>query len=1539
MSGNYLREKGIKYSKAKKLAEKLGVEFNLKWQRLSAKALDEALERYKAMAKYVRENGREYLHTYYVSYTAEDRHEDGEGELKLFEDEITIFSYKPELSNQEAYEKIVEVLEMKRYDTAPESNIYFQLIKTEQVYSEQTLKDVEHYSSSLVYPLLGAMTLGGIPGLCGYEAIRQRTGASMSDVKKVIGKNIHEGLTANNFKTFYEQLEPKVGLYCFDLLMNTVTSVVLPQDMPGRDRKIDVYLFANCHVYVPDEEGTKALMDGMKNMTMTPDMDTVKQKALANPREIIRIAIDDPAAAVAEAVRLAEALNAAAADSARRCEEVERDFETRTSALLERIPISNSPEARITRKEIKAQIRTLKRERTMTTLRLHQQNKQDRLTSPKTNIYTTASNLNIQYYEFLRRGIVYGSDFDGDNCQRLSLHKQVQVYCNEAFGALEQSSKELGIPYSNQASPQLAKIYFEKLKESGQWESSVMNNQVAELLRKNKVGGCNWSNEYIEKPTHKLVGVDGYRQYASVAMEGDFYTCDVDAEWAEPTDLYFKSAAVNNFDAYLFYIEAIGDQTVGFPFSGNGVYDYKIVQEGIGRKLISLENIKYVMSIKKSPNNNKLIKTYIKDIYSKVSDDKIRKQLVNCLIGKFGSMNGRTYSRALITDNKINAGYLFHKIETSDPKNRIMKTINLRQPDGDSAVDEVYYVAGFETPAKMTTDILIRNAIVQRGTLATYRLMRDISEHPHVSIVAVKTDCVIYSIPTKKRTYPVPKPGASYTFGAVRPQFIPVKSLEEHKTPLATSTYELKYTKWNTSTDGSETENFDLNNILKFKRAFVRGHAGTGKSYLANMLTEKLRAEGRKPVTCAFTHVAGLIIGGQTLHSLLGISTTGAVHEAAIQRLFGQFTDIVIDEVSMVPLSIYRLLVQIPQRINIYGFGDFHQFEPVCEGKSKYFETVMFRGLFENLITLRKQYRAHGDYADQSLARFYAGPKAPLPSGVSIASATAGDLPDFNLSFTNAKRIEINTAKMAQVAAGLNIECSAASARVTHKQKPIAGELNMTEVIDCDKLAYIVRNPDQFNVVDTRQRDTDVFRMAHMYLALVTDQNGGRGTVEVSYKQSANRMKVNSKAAEPEGRYYSKRSLSLQNITRQIRHTIARDHYYDIDMENCHPRVLQFLCKKNNIKSPQLDKYVDDREPQLARLMKQMKRGRGEIKTMLLAILNGGAKAYKEAGVRNAWVEAFIVESKMIHSSFAQLFPDRFAQQVLIRQHNNKDYNIKASFTNVLMCEMENAILMCMFNQMKKDKLLGANGKSCVLCFDGIMILKDSLDGLPGDPALYIKSIEDIITAKLGIAMPLTIKTMDEHLELPEVIPKFTGILDSESHIVNSLAEHFDEFKYLYAGMPVIANVNKRALKKAPSHYFNNERFTVVGLGESKVFIKHNKTQDEQTVAEAEFRRNFRPAYCMTGYKSQGMTIITPYRVHEFDRFNVNGQYVVLTRASDPALVSVVSNLPATVLAITSKDKPAMTTDCEETDNEATDYDDYDDEDDNDRNDLGLITF
>jgi len=223
-----------------------------------------------------------------------------------------------------------------------------------------------------------------------------------------------------------------------------------------------------------------------------------------------------------------------------------------------------------------------------------------------------------------------------------------------------------------------------------------------------------------------------------------------------------------------------------------------------------------------------------------------------------------------------------------------------------------------------------------------------------------------------------------------------------------------------------------------------------------------------------------------------------------------------------------------------------------------------------------------------------------------------------------------------------------------------------------------------------------------------------------------------------EGRLQAKHSLSLQNLPRRFRHSVARGLYKDCDMKNAHPVILLFLCKMYNFPCRELEYYVENRE----KCLDEMKIPREQGKRAYLALTNGG----RDVGITNlnsltTRFQAYRSEMKDLHLSFTKKYPDDYEKWCKYKKEKGKESNLPASFVNSLLCKWENKILGVLMEYFNIKE-----GDTAVLCFDGIMI-KD-------DVKYNLIDMSKRVKEKLGIDIVMTIKDFDNPLNLTGSVPK-----------------------------------------------------------------------------------------------------------------------------------------------------------------------------------------
>ena len=279
--------------------------------------------------------------------------------------------------------------------------------------------------------------------------------------------------------------------------------------------------------------------------------------------------------------------------------------------------------------------------------------------------------------------------------------------------------------------------------------------------------------------------------------------------------------------------------------------------------------------------------------------------------------------------------------------------------------------------------------------------------------------------------------------------------------------------------------------------------------------------------------------------------------------------------------------------------------------------------------------------------------------------------------------------------------------------------IELEERFDQHKLNYIIKNKDTLRDkmrAKCFEDDYDPFNIAQKYLSKST-----HGIIKAKYKQNASF-----------GRFYAVNSLSLQSMPREIRHTIANEFYADIDIKNAHPVILAHLCSELGVSCKLLKKYNKNRDEYLS----QISNDKEHAKTVILSIINGGKRDAEELENPPEWLKEFKKEMKQIYKKFAT--DKAFKSHKKKREENDKDYNHEASYMNTLLCDFENKILQVIYKALNSPK-------TCVLCFDGLMIPKSMF--LVFD-CQKLGELEEAVKEKLDIKIKLAVKEMNEGFDI-----------------------------------------------------------------------------------------------------------------------------------------------------------------------------------------------
>lgn len=210
------------------------------------------------------------------------------------------------------------------------------------------------------------------------------------------------------------------------------------------------------------------------------------------------------------------------------------------------------------------------------------------------------------------------------------------------------------------------------------------------------------------------------------------------------------------------------------------------------------------------------------------------------------------------------------------------------------------------------------------------------------------------------------------------------------------------------------------------------------------------------------------------------------------------------------------------------------------------------------------------------------------------------------------------------------------------------------------------------------------------------------------------------------GRLFS--SSSIQGVSHVIRGFLMGENTTDIDCQNCHPKILRWLCKKYGLPVPNLDYYCNNRDEILNM------GDRTETKLTILKMVNDENP--------NRSLKGFLKElDKECKTIQKQLTKQTEYADLLQTIPSHRVYNWYGSAINRILCKYENEII--------QEVLHVCNSKNInitALMFDGLMI-----EGNYYNDKQLLTEVEARINEKFqGLDMKMTYKEHTQSIEIPD---------------------------------------------------------------------------------------------------------------------------------------------------------------------------------------------
>ena len=281
------------------------------------------------------------------------------------------------------------------------------------------------------------------------------------------------------------------------------------------------------------------------------------------------------------------------------------------------------------------------------------------------------------------------------------------------------------------------------------------------------------------------------------------------------------------------------------------------------------------------------------------------------------------------------------------------------------------------------------------------------------------------------------------------------------------------------------------------------------------------------------------------------------------------------------------------------------------------------------------------------------------------------------------------------------------------------------------------------------KNDEDRFQCFNKMKHYVKTALDNKGIILCNYEYSPNTPKALG------GRLFS--NNSIQQVACEIRGLLFK-HTTDIDVSNCHPCLLLYLCKKNNIPCTYLQNYVENRDSILA----ELSHDKDEAKYIILCAINDSEKNYKVNN--NAFFRAFDNEMKNIQQILT-VFPEYKPYRDAVP--DDKKYNLIGSTINRILCGFENEILQQCIEMIQRTTKFEIS----TLMFDGFM-----LDGNHYNNPQLLRDLETFIESLYpGLNLKFTFKAHNDSITIPEMFdfndlistsltPDQKEMLDQQNH-------------------------------------------------------------------------------------------------------------------------------------------------------------------------------
>lgn len=203
----------------------------------------------------------------------------------------------------------------------------------------------------------------------------------------------------------------------------------------------------------------------------------------------------------------------------------------------------------------------------------------------------------------------------------------------------------------------------------------------------------------------------------------------------------------------------------------------------------------------------------------------------------------------------------------------------------------------------------------------------------------------------------------------------------------------------------------------------------------------------------------------------------------------------------------------------------------------------------------------------------------------------------------------------------------------------------------------------------------------------------------------------------------------LQGMQKAVRGVLCDGVIVDLDIVNCHPNILNWMCDKHDISCPNLE-YFNKHRNKILNELTELGFDKDDAKKLFLRSTNS---SWRIKDVGYPFFKEYDAEMKKLQKAFLNVEFYNF-----VKPKVKKGDNEEGSFINLCLCYHENEILM-----KAKQFLESKNIEVCTLAFDGLMYYG-------AEDNLLVDSLNDILKDEFDFNFKFLYKPHSQAIKVPK---------------------------------------------------------------------------------------------------------------------------------------------------------------------------------------------